>query len=104
MPSLNTRDLERCLLTKLRAIERRAGDHRVFDLFDLEGELEGELVATTRLSRSWRGSTPLGPAMVAAIRREIGLRSDSAAFQRLVACPLTREEYLALASQADADG
>jgi hypothetical protein len=92
VPSLSARDLERCLVAKLRAVERRGGDHRVFELYDEAGNL----VATTAFSRSWRGGTSIGPVMVSAIRRELGLRAHPDAFARLVACPLTREAYLGL--------
>lgn len=99
MPSFDTRDIERCLLTKLRAVERRAGDHRVFAIVDDEGDL----VATTGLSRSWLGTTSIGPAMVAAIRREIGLQAHPRAFIRLIGCPLRREAYLALVVDPSAE-
>ncbi len=92
MPSINARELERCLRTKLRAVERKAGDHRVFEVYDEAGAL----VATTALSRSWRGTTTIGANMAATIGRELGLRREPGAFEQLVRCPLDRAAYLAL--------
>lgn len=97
MPSLAVRDLERCFRTKLRAVERPDGDHRVFEVFDDAGNL----VATTAFSRSWRGATSIGPGMVGATRREMGLRAHPDAFARLVACPLSREASLGLVAGPD---
>ena len=71
----------------------------MFEIFDEEGNP----VASTGLSRSWRGTTPIGPAMVGAIRREIGLEAHPQAFNQLIGCPLTREEYLALVVDSSAE-
>jgi hypothetical protein len=70
----------------------------VFEIYDTGGRL----VATTALSRSWRGSQTLGANMASTIRQELGLRSHGRAFARLVECPLTREDFLALVLGADA--
>lgn len=98
MASLAVRDLERCRRIKLRAVERPGGDHRVFEILDDAGNL----VATTAFSRSWRGATSIGPGMVSAIGRELGLRAHPDAFARLVACPLTWEAYLGLVAGPEA--
>ena len=92
MPSVNTGDLAACLLAKLRAVEL-PGDHRVFEVYDDNGRL----VARTKLSRSWRGTTPIGPPMLTLIARQLGVTSSQLA--DLVRCTLGREDYLVLANQ-----
>ena len=91
MPTVNTRDLVACLIRKLAARELE-GDHRVFEVFDDEGTL----VARTKVSRSWRGTTAIGSGMVSIIARQLGLTSGQ--LLRLVSCEISREEYLAIAS------
>ena len=92
MPSLNAGDLITCLLTKLRATEL-PGDHRVFEVYDDAGRL----VARTKVSRSWRGTTPIGPLMVTLIARQLGVTSSQLA--QLARCTLGRDDYLTLASR-----
>ncbi|CAA9582002.1 MAG: hypothetical protein AVDCRST_MAG19-4130, partial [uncultured Thermomicrobiales bacterium] len=85
-----------CRRTRPRAAERRGDDHRVFGVF---GD-DGNPIATTAFSRSWRGTRAIGPAMVATVRRERAPRVQAAAFARLVACPLTGEASPALAGES----
>lgn len=82
MPSLPVQDLERCLSRKLKATERTGSKHREFELFDDEGHL----VATTVLSRGWRGTTALSANMVAQIQRELGLQGQAQAFDQVIRC------------------
>jgi hypothetical protein len=98
MPSHTAGQIERCLIRKLRAVELQGGNHRRFEVFDGDGRL----VAATVLSRSWRRTTTLGPNMVAAIQRELGLQGDPSAFDELVRCPLSRDAYLAIAGRSGA--
>ena len=93
MPSLNAGDLAGCLHRKLRAVES-SGKHRTFEIFDDDGVL----VARTLMSHGWRGNTPLSDRMVSSIKGQLGL-ARSRDLVDLVGCPLSRDEYLALAKQ-----
>ena len=68
-----------------------AGDHRVFEVYDAAGVL----VARTKISRSWRGTTAIGSGMVSVIARQLGLASGQ--LVRLISCELSREGYLSIA-------
>ena len=99
MPSLPAGAIERCLTRKLRAVER-AGDHRFFEIYDDDGRV----IASTAMSRSWRGSTMLGPRMVAIIQQELRLRGHAKEFGELIACPLSRDNYLSLVKSEQDSG
>jgi hypothetical protein len=94
MPSVTAGEIERCLRGKLAAQEVRGRDHYVFGVLDDEGNL----VARTRLSRSFRSTTQLSDGLTAAIRRQLKLLRASE-FNDLLACPLSRTEYLRIASE-----
>lgn len=96
MPSFTAGEIERCLTRKLQAIEREGGRHRHLVVSDADGRI----VAIVPVSRSWRKSQSLGPSMVAMIQQELHLRGKGAAFEDLVRCPLSREQYLALVGAA----
>ena len=90
MPSINAGDLESCLRTKLRAVETQ-GKHRQFEIRDEAGRP----VAKTMMSNSWRGTTPIGAALVSQIKRQLFLPRTSDLVD-LVSCTMSRDEYLKL--------
>lgn len=92
MPSFTAGQVERCLLRKLRSVERQGGNHRLFEVLDDQERV----VATTLLSRSWRRATTLDAGLVSAIRRQLGLRAHAEEFAGLIECVLTRNDYMAL--------
>jgi len=92
MPTLKTGALRSCLTTKLQATQVRAGHHVRFEVFDDEGNL----VARTRLSHSWRDSTSLSDQMASSIKRELKLAKASE-LDALISCELSRAQYLELA-------
>jgi hypothetical protein len=92
MPSLAAGEIERLLVGKLCDVERQGGDHRLFVVYDADGRS----ITRVPFSRSWRGSMALGPAMVGAIRRQLGVQAHADAFVQLVRCTMSREQYLAL--------
>ena len=93
MPSLNSDKLERALTQKLRAVVE---DDRKDRRFTIEDD-EGKIVAITYLSHGWRKSTPLGSNMVSIIKRELKLQTSQQLVD-VVGCPLSREDYLAIAN------
>lgn len=93
MPSFTAEAIERAL-DKLHAVEEQGGPQRKFKIYDDSGRL----VASTLLSRSWRRPHPITSHMVGMIRRELRLQGYHREFQNLIACPLTRSQYLALVS------
>jgi hypothetical protein len=93
MPSLNSGDLEDCLLQKLGAAEVAGGRHRKFRVYDNNGNLVGD----TLMSRSWRRSTTIDASMVSSIRKQLNLPQVGDLVD-LVGCTLSREDYLKLCS------
>jgi hypothetical protein len=92
MPSINAGDLESCLLTKLRAIETQGRDRK----FEIQDDA-GRVVARTRMSKGWRGTTPIGVNLVSEIKKQLFL-PRSTDLIALVSCTLSREEYLKIFS------
>jgi hypothetical protein len=92
MPTIKVGALRECLLVKLAAKEKRASHHVRLEIFDPEGNL----IARTRLSHSWRDSTSLSADMASSIKRELKLATASE-LEQLLNCLLSRDEYLALA-------
>lgn len=97
MPSYNAGRLERRFADKLKATASSSGPHKEFNIFDDSGKL----VATAWLSHGWRRTTPISSAMVSKIKRELKMRQCSREFVRLVECPLSRDQYLALVADKD---
>jgi hypothetical protein len=92
MATINVGELRACLLGKLRASEDRAKHHVRLEIFDAQGNL----VARTRLSHSWRDSTSLSAQMASSIKRELKL-SAAKDLDDLISCELSRNQYLDLA-------
>ena len=92
MASVNAGRLLAALRGKLAAAES-GGDHINFQIYDDAGML----VAHTKLSRGWKRGAALGEPMASTIRRELRLRT-AAELARLVDCPMSRLEYLSIAS------
>lgn len=84
--------LERCFTGKLRGTVGEGGKHRKYEFWDDSGRF----VASTVMSRGWKGTETIGPAMVRAFRDDLLLQGKAAAFERLVRCPLSREDWLQL--------
>lgn len=81
-------DLRSCLTGKLRA-EESSGSHPTFRIKDDRGVV----IATTRISHSWRHSTTISDNMVQQIARQLRLPTSSQ-LVALVECTLSRENYL----------
>ena len=81
-------DLRSCLTGKLRA-EESSGSHPTFRIKDENGVI----IATMRVSHSWRHSTIISDSMVQQIARQLRL-STSSQLVALVECTLSRENYL----------
>ncbi|CCF83323.1 putative YcfA-like protein [Nitrolancea hollandica Lb] len=93
MPSFTAGQIEDCL-TKLRAEEGQGGRDRKFVIKDDENNV----IAYTKLSRGWTKSYGLSPNMISAIKRQLRFQNYSSEFIDLVQCPLTRSEYIRLAT------
>jgi hypothetical protein len=93
MPSLTAGALDECLTGKLRA-RRAEGDHRDYRVFDDQGVL----VARTKLSHSWRGTTTISAGMVSRIASQLQVPRTRDLVD-LVSCALSRDDYLALAKR-----
>jgi hypothetical protein len=92
MPSINAGALEDCLTRKLQAVEVTGRD-RKFEIYDDEQRL----IARTAMSRGWRGTTPISANMVSNIKTQLHLPRSSD-LVALVACTVSREDYLSLFS------
>ena len=84
--------LEKCLDTKLKAERQSNKDHRVYIVYDDSGAI----IARTKVSHSWRPSDTIPPKIVSLMRTQLKL-STMIQFEKLVLCPMSREEYLAIA-------
>jgi hypothetical protein len=80
----------------LQAEELSGAKHRKFRIRDDAGRL----VASTAMSRSWRRTKTLDSAMVATIRRELGLQEGPQVFRGLIDCPATRNDYIRFIAEA----
>jgi hypothetical protein len=90
MPSFNARTVEECFRIKLGAQITEGARHRQFDFFDDDGLL----VASTVMSRGWKGSDSLSNRLIGDMQRDLHLRGRSQDFTRLIRCPLIRKEWL----------
>lgn len=90
MPSYTAGALERCFTGKLHAEAHHGSRHRRYEFHDDNGNL----VASTVFSRSWRPSTSLSARMVSTIQRELKLQGQPKIFEDLIRCPLQREAWL----------
>jgi len=79
----------------MNAVFEEGGSHRRVAVINDEGVLG----ATTVLSRSWRKSDAPSSAMVGTIAREPGPQGQTREFLLLLACPLGRDEYLAMVTE-----
>lgn len=91
MASITAGALEACLREKLRAAKSE-GRHKKYRILDDDGVYVG----WTELSRSWRDQEQLSSDMVQRIKRQLGI-SRTADLVDLIGCPLSRDEYIALA-------
>ena len=87
---MDVRDVRRTLTGKLGAAEDRGGHHVFYYL-----QYQGEEYMGSKLSHSWRGD--LNDYQIDLIKKPLFL--NTAEFQELVACPLTREAFFNLWSQ-----
>jgi hypothetical protein len=99
MPSYNAGTLERCFTRKLEATERKGTANREFRFYDYAGKH----VATTWLSRGFKGNTPVSPNLVGKIKRQLRLQDHTSAFDAVDSCPCSREEWLRLIGATVAD-
>jgi hypothetical protein len=90
VPSLNSTELRRALTGKLSAIEEEKRKDRKYTIFTDDGAF----LASTSMSHSWQKNVAIGESMVATIARQLGLRSSE--LIDLVACTISRAEYVAL--------
>lgn len=96
MPTCKVGALENCLGHKLRANPDNSR-HRQYRIYDDAGTL----VAKTSLSHSWRASTDIRPPMFSTIRKEPNLPENDDLID-LIACPLSRDDYLQKARENSA--